>query len=107
MFCPHCGTQLHDNAVLCVHCGCKTESAGIEQPTPSKDDSMSMVIKIFLIIGCVAQGWLLIPLAWCLPITIKIFNHLKEGKPIGTGLKICTLLFVSLISGICLLCSDD
>ena len=68
---------------------------------------MHTVIKVFLIIGCVTQGWLLIPLAWCLPITISIFNSLRDRRPIGTGMKICTLLLVNVVAGICLLCMND
>ena len=38
---------------------------------------------------------------------MKIFNCLKTGTPISTAMKVCTLLFVSLVAGICLLCMDD
>ena len=72
-----------------------------------KDDTLDTVIKVFLIIACVAQGWMIIPLAWCIPMTISIFKKLKNGEPISTGLKVCTLIFVSLVSGICLLCKND
>lgn len=77
------------------------------QANAQRDDTMVTVIKVFLILGCIAEGWLLIPLAWCIPMTVKIFNCLKTGTPISTGMKVCTLLFVSLVAGICLLCMDD
>ena len=80
-------------------------------PTPAKQDgesdTLDTVIKVFLIIGCITQGWMLLPLAWCLPITISIFNRMRDKKPIGTGLKVCSLLFVSLVAGICLLCRNE
>lgn len=104
-YCTHCGAEIHSDAVICVKCGCSTETKPVV--TPQKDDTMSVVIKVFLILGCIAQGWLLLPLAWCLPITISIFNKLKEGQAISTGLKVCSLLFVNLIAGICLLCTED
>lgn len=78
------------------------------QPLES-NDTLITVTKIFLIIGTVVAAicGFLIPLAWCLPITLSIFKSFKTGRPIGMGMKICTLLFVSLISGICLLCMKD
>ncbi len=103
-YCVHCGAEIHDEAVVCVKCGRSVEAP---KTTAVKDDTMSIVIKVFLILGCIAQGWAIIPLAWCLPITISVFNRLKNNKPIGTGLKVCSLLFVNLIAGICLLCMDD
>lgn len=111
MFCVHCGEQIHDEAVICVKCGCKVagreNAVQLQSHESDKDEIMSIVVKVFLILGCIAQGWLLLPLVWCIPMTVKIFNCLKTGHPIGTGLKVCTLLFVSLVSGICLLCMDD
>lgn len=118
-YCSNCGTQLSDNAAFCSGCGSRIEQPAYQanyqpnyQPayvaqTPKKDDTMSIVVKVFLILGCVAQGWAILPLAWCLPITITIFNRLRDNQPISTGLKICTLLFVNLIAGICLLCMND
>lgn len=108
MFCSHCGAEVFDEAVVCVKCGCSVKQNAQTHPSSSDtDDTMSIVIKIFLILGCISQGWMLLPLAWCIPITVKIFRSLKSKEPIGTGLKVCTLLFVSLVSGICLLCIND
>lgn len=106
-YCSHCGNELHEEAVICVKCGCS-----VEKPLPAakslrKDDTLATVIKVFLIISCIAQGWLIIPLAWCIPMTISIFKKLNNSEPIGTGFKVCTLIFVSVVSGICLLCMDE
>jgi len=103
-YCTHCGAELVDDAVLCIHCGCQTEKG--KPQTQAKDDSIQTVIKVFLIFGCISLGWLLVPLAWCIPITVSIFRKMNAGEPISTGLKVCSLLFVNLIAGICLLCSD-
>lgn len=105
-YCTHCGAAVEDEAVVCIHCGCDPRISGKLQ-TNQKDDTIQTVIKVFLIIGCVSIGWVIIPLAWCIPITVNIFKKLKSGEPISTGLKICTLLFVNLIAGICLLCNND
>ena len=107
-YCSHCGSQVHDEAVVCVKCGCSLETK--MQPvvkTNDTKDTLQLVVKIFLIISCVGQGFAIFPLAWCLPITIMIFNRFRDHRPIGTGLKICTLLFVNLISGVCLLCMNE
>ena len=107
-YCTHCGAEVHEEAVVCVKCGCSLESTKVTvKESRHTDDTMQTIIKVFLILGCITQGWLLIPLAWCLPITISVFNSFRDKKPIGTGLKVCTLLFVSLISGIMLLCINE
>jgi len=107
MYCSHCGAEIHDEAVVCVKCGCQVAGRSMAAAEPKKDSTLATVVKVFLILGCVAQGWLLIPLAWCLPITINVFKKLKAGLPISTGLKVCSLLFVNLIAGVCLLCMED
>lgn len=107
-YCVHCGEEICDEAVICVKCGCHVEQKSVSVAnTQQKDDTMSLLVKIFLILGCVSQGWLIIPLAWCLPITIMIFRALRDGRPISVALKVCTLIFVNLIAGICLLCMND
>lgn len=106
-YCVHCGAEiLHDEAVVCLKCG----RSVVQQPVPipvKEDDTMNIIVKVFLIIGCISQGWMLIPLLWCLPITISIFNSFRDKRRISTGLKVCALLFVNLIAGICLLCMND
>lgn len=92
-----------DEAVICPECGCQVA----QMKTNSNDDGLAIASKIFLILGCISSGWLLIPLAWTLPITISICGKLKRGEHIGTGLKIAALLFVNLIGGILLLCRSD
>ncbi len=79
----------------------------MEQNVQKNNSGLITVIKVFLVLGCIAQGWMIIPLAWCLPITISSFKKMNAGQPIGTGMKVCTLLFVSLIAGICMLCMKD
>ena len=103
-FCSKCGSEIVDDAVVCVHCGCSVNGSG---KVNDGNDGLAIASKIFLILGCIAQGWMLLPLAWCLPITISACNKMKRGEPVGTGLKVCALLFVSLIGGILLLCRTD
>lgn len=102
-FCQKCGKEIAEEAIICPGCGC----AIAETRGKGGNDGLAVASKVFLILGCIAQGWMLLPLAWCLPITISICNKMKNNEPIGTGLKVCALLFVSLIGGILLLCRSD
>lgn len=104
-FCPTCGKELIDEAEFCPGCGCSVPNK--QKQNQPATDGLAIAAKIFLIIGCIAIGWMIIPLAWLLPITISIFNKLNRGEPIGTGLKVCALLFVNTIAGILLLCRSE
>ena len=69
---------------------------------------MKTVIKVFMILGCVVGACAyLIPLAWCIPMTVIYFRKLKNNEPISTGFKVCSLLFVSLVGGILMLCDKE
>ena len=77
--------------------------------TPREPSPLSVVTKVFLIIGVVATSVSTcgIGLAWTLPM-LKSYNRKKaEGLPIATGFKVCTLIFVSLVAGILMLCDHD
>lgn len=109
-FCPTCGKELIDEAEFCPGCGCAVptkRAPGQQAQAQSGNDTLAIIAKIFLILGCISGGWMIIPLAWMLPITLSIFGKLKRGEQIGTGLKVCALLFVNLIAGIVLLCRSD
>ena len=104
-FCQKCGKEIMDETVICPGCGCNV--AMEVKRTDGGKDGLAIASKIFLILGCIAQGWMLVPLAWCLPITISICGRMKRGEEVGVGLKVCSLLFVSLLGGIFLLCRSD
>ncbi len=105
-YCTHCGAEVNDEAVVCVKCGRAIENA--EPTNKPKNETMKTLILVFLILGCITgAAACLIPLAWCIPITLSIKRKMDNGEPIGTALKVCTLLFVSLIAGILLLCLDE
>ena len=109
-YCTYCGNPARDEAVVCVRCGCqmpRINPVANAAVSVRNDDTLPTIAKVFLILGCISQGWLILPLAWCIPITVSIWKKLERGESIGTGLKICTLIFVSLVSGVCLLCMDD
>ena len=128
-YCTKCGNELMDEAVICPKCGCMVEGANLNNgpkqneadenlftsgntPTPqdtTKTSNYVTVIKVFLILGCIAMAVFSygIALAWCIPMTIYYFRQVEKKQPIGMAFKICTLLFVSLIAGIFMLCDKE
>jgi len=108
-YCSHCGKELLDDACFCPGCGCKVKNSYSDTNTYNEtNDTLGTIAKVFLVLGCVAGGlcWL-IPLCWCIPMTVVAFRKINNHERIGLGFKICTLIFVSLIAGILLLCMDD
>ncbi|MBQ7579161.1 MAG: zinc-ribbon domain-containing protein [Clostridia bacterium] len=123
-YCSKCGEQVSDDASFCSKCGANVNSNNNEtikvdpQQTSSanynnsgnmaQESTLTTVAKAFMIVGCVVMGLAyLIPLAWCIPMTVVYFNKVKNNEQIGTGFKVCCLLFVSLVAGICMLCDNQ
>lgn len=109
-YCWHCGNELCDEAVVCTSCGCgvnSVQNTGGGNAKSDTQETLEIVTKVFMILGCISIGWVIVPLAWCIPMTVSVFNSIKTGRPIGTGMKVCVLLFVNVIAGICLLCMDE
>ena len=108
-YCTHCGKELLDEAVFCTGCGCSVETAPKKNTLVDEEDKkiIHLLIKIFLILGCISSGWALIPLLWTIPMTSHVFKKLSNKEPISTGFKVCVLLFVSVVAGIMLLCVDE
>lgn len=104
-YCTKCANELLDEAVICPKCGCPTEAWN--KSKSSDADALKTVSKIFMIIGCVVMGFWLIPLAWCIPMTVSYCNKLSRHEPVSLAFKVCTLLFVSQVAGICMLCDSD
>ena len=105
-YCTHCGAQIEDDAVVCVGCGRMVN----EQPAaePAGPSALSTVALVFMIIGTVAMAisTCCIGLAWCLPMTISYNKSRKNGTPVSTGFKVCSLLFVNTVAGILMLCDN-
>lgn len=73
-------------------------------PTDS-DNTLRMVAFIFAVISTVSVCWLIIPLAWMIPMTVRCWGIYKGTKPNTTAFGVCTLIFLSLVGGILLLIS--
>ncbi|MCH5334722.1 MAG: TM2 domain-containing protein [Alistipes sp.] len=52
MFCSHCGAEIHDNAIICVKCGCAVNNASVPKPVnPNKSEkswTAAMLLCLFL-----------------------------------------------------------
>ncbi|WP_338983176.1 hypothetical protein [Spiroplasma endosymbiont of Othius punctulatus] len=82
----------------------------MNQQDNSQKQTLYLVAYIFAIIATVISGLFIIPLFWMVPMTIMINNAKKQvGTPNEKphiALAICSLLFLGLISGICILIAD-
>lgn len=105
-YCSHCGNEVVDDAEICPKCGCRVDL--IEASSKSDSETLTTIAKVFMILGCVSGAFtFLIPLAWCIPMTIHYFNAIKNGEKLSTAFKVCSLLFVNLIAGIIMLCDKE
>lgn len=104
-YCSKCGKEIMDEAFICPGCGCKVNGESMGKAIPVS--GLGIAAKVFMIISCIATGWLLLPLAWNIPMTVSLSKKLDNHEPISTGFKVCVLLFSNLIAGILLLCMKD
>ena len=113
-YCQSCGKQIDDDATFCPNCGAQASNGGVQQTSKNtvyvRPDNgvLWQVAFVFMILGCVFLGLcVIISLAWTIPMTVYANNKVKAGEPLGTGFKVCVLLFVSMIAGILLLCRQE
>lgn len=69
------------------------------------DATLRLIAFIFCIVSTVTTCWLIIPLAWMIPMTVRCWGIYKGTKPNTTAFGVCTLLFVTIVGGILLLIS--
>ncbi|MFR9603647.1 MAG: TM2 domain-containing protein [Rikenellaceae bacterium] len=49
MYCKHCGKEINDNAVICVHCGCASATQPVNQNTTTDNRGLTtLLLCIFL-----------------------------------------------------------
>ena len=91
---------------------CQAQIIDDRQPTynmDSQDSTLRLIAFVFCVISTVTAVWMLIPLAWMVPMTVITLGIYKGKKRNTTVFGVCTLIFVSLVGGILLLVSkkDD
>lgn len=52
---------------------------------------MKLAAFIFCLLSTITMGWLLIPLLWCIPMTIMVYKAYKGELELSTGFNICVL----------------
>lgn len=70
------------------------------------DKNLRLIAFIFMLLSTIGFGFLLIPLAWCIPMTVHCYGLYKGTKTNTVAFGVCSLIFVSLVAGILLLCSE-
>ena len=63
-YCSECGNELLDKAEICPRCGCRVSPPQTAGKSSSSNEDLDLITKIFLILGTIALGVFLIPLAW-------------------------------------------
>lgn len=71
----------------------------------STDKTLRLIAFILCIVSMVLTCWVIVPLAWMIPMTVHCYGIYKGTKPNTVGFGVCTLIFCSLIGGILLLVS--
>ncbi len=74
-------------------------------PMTDTDRNLRLVAFVFCILSLVGASWLIVPLAWMIPMSVISWGIYKGTKANTVAFGVCTLIFMSLISGILLLCS--
>lgn len=105
-YCVNCGSELKDDQQVCLKCGTLTSEL-VNSEEKKANSGLTVAVKIFLIIGTISLGITIIPLLWCVPMTISYFKKVEKGEEISSGFKICCLLFVSMLAGILMLCDGE
>lgn len=75
-------------------------------PMTDTDRNLRLVAFIFCILSLVGSCWLIIPLAWMIPMSVISWGIYKGTKANTVAFGVCTLIFCSLVAGILLLCSN-
>ena len=74
----------------------------------AQNKSYATAIKVMLVVACIAGAtYYLIPLLWCVPMTIVAWKKLDREEPLGTAFKVCTCIFVSRIAGFLMFMMKD
>jgi len=115
-YCSKCGNEIFDDTVICPHCGCYTD----DMCKNKKNSEYKTTAMVFMIVRCaivfiisiatfitdgfiVGARWFL-PLLWCVPMTIVYSLKTSDGEEVGLCFKILSLIFVSVVAGIVMLC---
>ncbi len=103
MYCKNCGYEIDENADVCIHCG----MALVNDKKAGQSSVLRTVAKVFMVLACIASAAALLPLIWTIPMTVHYFTACNNNRQVGIAFKVCSLIFVSLVAGILMLCDND
>ena len=118
-YCKYCGQEMADDARYCPKCGAPQDQEQVvatpkvestqQQPRKGMGEWNPLQIAAFvlMIITTVGVGWSIIPLAWCIPMTVSYYNKINNREKVSVGFKVCTIIFVNLIAGILMLVDNE
>jgi len=106
-YCAKCGAEIMDEAVVCPKCGCLVDNGESKKNASSDNSTLKTIAKVFMIVGTISLGFGLIPLAWCIPMTLSYWRKVENHEPVSLAFKICTLIFVNAVAGILMLCDNE
>lgn len=74
-------------------------------PRDDTQRTLLLVAFVFSLISTLISAFIIIPLAWMIPMTVVSWGIYKGTRPNTIAFGVCSLIFVSLIAGILLLCA--
>ena len=70
-----------------------------------QDSTLRLIAFILALLSTVTAGWLIIPLAWMIPMTVMTWGIYKGKRPNTVAFGVCSLIFLNVVGGILLLVS--
>lgn len=82
------------------------QAGGSTSSTPTgANAALRLIAFIWNLLCTIGVCWLIIPLIWMIPLTVMTWGIYKGTRKNTVGFGIVNLLFMSLVSGILLLCA--
>ena len=73
-----------------------------------QNKNYATAVKAMMVLGClVGARFYLVPLLWCIPMTVVAWKKLDRGEPLGTAFKVCTCIFVSRLAALFMFLMTD
>lgn len=89
--------------VVNVNVSGQAVAAPAHYESSDSDKTLFLIAFILNLLTTIGLCWLIIPLAWMIPMTVHTWGVYKGNKPNTTCFGVCTLIFVNFISGILML----
>ena len=120
-YCYNCDQQLKDDAKVCTWCGCEIGPKGkTVRSLRNSFDTKNIIkypiengctawAKFFMVLGIICDLFTMTPISllWTIPMTVSYFSKIRNGEVLSVAFKVCSLLFVSGVAGILMLCDPE